>query len=144
MGKIKFKGIVPKDDPMFKQGPSVFSRIEGRSSTVADDTKSGGSSKPDQKMSPKYRVGVSVAKSVTDAVLLDAARALIKGDLYVRKQQARRYVVLGTDGPIIRDLTGAQLAEFMVATCRYYTKNGSIHMGQRFLFCDNKKRDLSR
>jgi hypothetical protein len=143
MGKIKFKGFVPKDDPMFKQGPSVFSRIEGRSSSVTEDTKSGGSSKPDQKLPPKYRVGVSGAKSITEDVLLDAARALIKGDLFVRKQQARKYTVLGTHGPIIRDLTGAQVAEFMVATCRYYTKNGGIHMGQRFLYCDIKKRDLS-
>jgi hypothetical protein len=144
MGKLKFKGLVPKDDPVFKQGPSVFSRIERRSSAVTEDTKIGDASKPDQKLSPKYRVGVSGAKSITEDVLLDAARALIKGDLFVRKQQARRYVVLGTDGPIIRDLTGVQVAEFMVATCRYYTKNGSIHMGQRFLFCDIKKRDLSR
>ncbi len=144
MGKIKFKGFVPKDDPMFKQGPTVFSRIEGRSLSVTAETKSGDSPKPDQKLTQEYRVGVRGAKSITEDVLLDAARALIKGDLYVRKQQARRYIVLATDGPIIRDLTGAQLAEFMVATCRYYTKNGSIHMGQRFLFCDIKKRDLSR
>lgn len=129
---------------MFREGPSVFSRIDGKSSTVTADTKSGDSSKPDQKRSPKYRVGVSGAKSITEDVLLDAARALIKGDLFVRKQQARKYTVLGTHGPIIRDLTGAQVAEFMVATCRYYTKNGGIHMGRRFLFCDIKKRDLSR
>jgi hypothetical protein len=47
MGKIRFKGFVPKDDPMFKQGPSVFSRIEGRSSKVTEVIKSRGSSKPD-------------------------------------------------------------------------------------------------
>jgi hypothetical protein len=144
MGKIKLKSFVPKDDPMFKQGPTVFSRIEGRFSSVTEETKSGDSPKPDRKLTQEYRVGVRGAKSITEDVLLDAAQALIKGDLCVRKQQARRYIVLGTDGPIIRDLTGAQLAEFMVATCRYYTKNGSIHMGQRFLFCNIKKRDLLR
>jgi hypothetical protein len=90
-----------------------------------------------------YRTGVSGVESIAEDILLDAARSLIKGDLHVGKQRARRYVVRGTNGPIIRDLTGAQVAEFMVATWRYYTKNGSIHMGRRFLFCDIKKRDLS-
>ena len=120
---------------MFKEGPSVFSRREGRPSTVTKDIKTTDLPQADQKASSKL--------SITEDVLLDAARSLIKGDLHVKKYRARRYIVLGTDGPIIRDLTGAQIAEFMVATCRYYTKNGSIHMGQRFLYCDIKKRDLS-
>ena len=143
MGKIRFMGFVPRDDPMFKEGPSVFSRREGRSSTVTKDIKTTDLPQADQKASSKYRTGVSGVVSITEDVLLDAARSLIKGDLHVKKYRARRYIVLGTDGPIIRNLTGAQVAEFMVAVWQYYTKNGSIHMGQRFLYCDIKKRDLS-
>ena len=128
---------------MFKQGPSVFTQPKASSSIASIGPINGEDQMSKEHQQSKYRTGVSGVESITEDVLLDAARSLIKGDLFVRKQQARKHSVLGTHGPIIRDLTGAQVAEFMVATCRYYTKNGSIHMGQRFLFCDIKKRDLS-
>jgi hypothetical protein len=143
MGKITFKGFVPSDDPMFKQGPSMFTQPKELSSIAANGPIDGEDPMSKEDQQPKYRTGVRGVESITDDVLLDAARSLIKGDLHVGKDRARRYIVFGTGGPIIRDLTGAQVAEFMVSAWQYYTKNGSIHMGQRFLFCDIKKRDLS-
>ena len=143
MGKMTFKGFVPKGDPMFKEGPSVFTQPDALSSIASKDPINGENPMSEEHQQTKYRNGVSGVESITDDVLLDAARSLIKGDLHVKKYRARRYIVLGTGGPIIRDLTGVQIAEFMVATYRYYTKNGGIHMGQRFLYCDIKKRDLS-
>ncbi len=92
----------------------------------------------------RYKTGVVGMDSVTEEVLLEAARSLIKGNLFVYKDVGRRYTIRGVDGPIVRRLTGAQVALFMVATTKYYTKNGSIHMGRRFLFADIKNTDLSR
>jgi hypothetical protein len=143
MGKITFMGFVPKDDPMFKQGPSVFTQPKASSSIASIGPINGEDQMSKEHQQSKYRTGVSGVESITEDVLLDAARSLIKGDLHVGKDRARRYIVQGTGGPIIRNLTGAQVAEFMVAVWRYYTKNGGIHMGQRFLYCDIKKRDLS-
>jgi hypothetical protein len=143
MGKITFKGFVPSDDPMFKQGPSMFTQPKELSLIASNGPIDREDPMSKEHQQPRYRTGVRGVESITDNVLLDAARSLIKGDLHVGKDRARRYIVFGTDGPIIRDLTGAQVAEFMVSVWRYYTKNGSIHMGQRFLFCDIKKRDLS-
>lgn len=41
MGKATYKGLVPKDDPMFSTGPELFSRPESNESstnTPADTT----------------------------------------------------------------------------------------------------------
>jgi hypothetical protein len=143
MGKMTFKGFVPRDDPMFREGPSVFTQPKASSSIASNGPIDGEDQMSKEHQQSKYRTGVSGVESITEDVLLDAARSLIKGDLHVGKDRARRYIVQGTGGPIIRNLTGAQVAEFMVAVWRYYTKNGGIHMGQRFLYCDIKKRDLS-
>lgn len=141
MGKLTLEGFVPKDDPMFTQGASMFTRPEvTRSGKTSDDAIAPSESAGSKKL---YKTGVEGMEKVTDEVLLEAARSLIKGDLFVSKDVGRRYTIRGTDGPIVRRLTGTQVARFLVATTNYYAKNGSIHMGKRFLFADIKKPDLS-
>jgi hypothetical protein len=120
----------------------VFTRPEITSdSNVSDDAIARSESAENKK---RYKTGVEGMENVTDEVLLEAARSLIRGDLFVRKAVGRRYTIRGSDGPIVRCLTGSQVALFMVATTNYYVKNGNIHMGKRFLFADIKKPDLSR
>lgn len=34
MGKLTYKGLVPKDDPMFSTGPELFSRPESNESSM--------------------------------------------------------------------------------------------------------------
>ncbi len=141
MGKATFKGFVPKDDPMFTQGASMFTRPEiTRSANASGDATAQNESAEN---TTRYKTGVVGMSSVTEEVILEAARSLIRGDLFVAKDVGRRYTIRGADGPIVRRLTGAQVALFMVATTNYYSKNGSIHMGRRFLFADIKKSDLS-
>ena len=142
MGKATFKGFVPKDDPMFTQGASMFTRPEiTRSSNATGNATAQNESAGN---STRYKTGVVGMDSVTEEVLLAAARSLIRGDLFVAKDVGRRYMIRGSDGPIVRRLTGALVALFMVATSNYYSKNGSINNGKRFLFADIKKPDLSR
>ena len=142
MGKLTFKGFVPKDDPMFTQGASMFTRPEiTRSSNASGHATTQNESAGN---TTRYMTGVVGMDSVTEEVLLAAARSLIRGDLFVAKDVGRRYMIRGSDGPIVRRLTGAQVALFMVATSNYYSKNGSINNGKRFLFADIKKPDLLR
>jgi hypothetical protein len=142
MGKIILEGFVPKDDPMFTRGASMFTRPENtRSANASGEATAQNESAGN---TTRYKTGVVGMDSVTEEVLLEAARSLIRGDLFVAKDVGRRYTIRGSDGPIVRRLTGAQVALFMVATTNYYSKNGSIHMGRRFLFADIKKPDLSR
>lgn len=142
MGKATVDGFIDKDDPMFTQDASIVTRPEiTGDSNASDEEITPSESAESKKRSKTCVVGMD---SVTDEVLLDAARLLIKGDLFVSKDYRRRYVIRGADGPIVRGLTGAQVALFMVATTNFYFKNGSIHMGRRFLFADIKNPDLSR
>jgi hypothetical protein len=34
MGKLTYKGLVPRDDPMFSTGPEIFSRLESSASST--------------------------------------------------------------------------------------------------------------
>ncbi len=92
--------------------------------------------------SKKYDAGMTGFDELTEETLAEVARSLIKGDLFVRKENARRFTVNGTKGHIVRGLTAAQVGNIMVAASSFCFKNGSIHMGQRFLFRDIKKTDL--
>ncbi len=92
----------------------------------------------------KYDAGVTGFDQITEETMAEIARSLIKGDLLVRKANARRFTINGTKGPIVRGLTAAQVGNIMDAASSFYVKNGSIHMGQRFLFRDIKKPDLTK
>jgi hypothetical protein len=42
MGKATYKGLVPKDDPMFSTGPELFSRPESSKSSTSTQTNTAG------------------------------------------------------------------------------------------------------
>lgn len=42
MGKLTYKGLVPRDDPMFWTGPEVFSRLGSSESSSSSQKSTGG------------------------------------------------------------------------------------------------------
>jgi hypothetical protein len=57
MGKITFNGFVPKDDPMFKQGPSVFTQPKASSSIASIGPIDGEDQMSKEHQQSKYRTG---------------------------------------------------------------------------------------
>ena len=52
MGKLTYKGFVPKDDPMFSTGPGVFSRLGSSGSSMTSDSAMDGATQAKQTSAP--------------------------------------------------------------------------------------------